>query len=45
MVMIVALLGGLLYLIELVGRLLLTLFRAIQDHRTPRAFRTIDAPH
>lgn len=36
--------GGLMYLVELVGRLLLLAFRAIQDRRTPRAWRTADAP-
>lgn len=37
--------GGLLYLVEMVARLLLFAFRAIQDRRgTPRAWRTADAP-
>lgn len=40
----IATLGGFLYLVELVGRLLLIAFRAIQDRRTPRAWRTADAP-
>lgn len=40
-----AICGGLLYLVELVGRLLLVAFRAIQDRRgTPRAWRVADAP-